>query len=127
MPRYDFICDICDQAQEVYIPIKDDTVADCPDCKVRMTLMFTPNNNSIIFKGYFPGKEAAMKDPKQYHNDYISSKFDNDAYIEKADRRAAQNKLEEKQWETACKKVTDKMTPEQIKDRLTEKRPAGGE
>jgi putative FmdB family regulatory protein len=51
MPTYDYVCDACDHAFELYHSIKDEPKRKCPKCgKLKLRRLIGPGA-AIVFKG----------------------------------------------------------------------------
>ena len=51
MPTYDYICDACSHAWELFQKITDDPVKKCPECGKRKAVRQFGTGAAIVFKG----------------------------------------------------------------------------
>ena len=51
MPTYDYICDACDHAWELFQKITDDPVKKCPECGKKKAVRQFGTGAAIMFKG----------------------------------------------------------------------------
>ena len=51
MPTYDYICDACEHAWELFQKITDDPIKKCPECKKRKAVRQFGTGAAIVFKG----------------------------------------------------------------------------
>ena len=51
MPTYDYICDACEHAWELFQKITDDPVKKCPECKKKKAVRQFGTGAAIMFKG----------------------------------------------------------------------------
>lgn len=51
MPTYDYICDACEHAWELFQKITDDPVKKCPDCGKKKAVRQFGTGAAIMFKG----------------------------------------------------------------------------
>src|SRR3990170_640461 len=51
MPTYDYVCDACDHAFELFQSIKDDQQRKCPECGKKKLRRLIGPGAAIVFKG----------------------------------------------------------------------------
>jgi putative FmdB family regulatory protein len=51
MPTYDYVCDACEHAFELYQSIKDDPKKQCPECGKKKLRRLIGPGAAIVFKG----------------------------------------------------------------------------
>lgn len=51
MPTYDYVCDACGHAFELFHSMKDDPIKKCPQCKKLKLRRLMGTGGGIIFKG----------------------------------------------------------------------------
>jgi putative FmdB family regulatory protein len=73
MPTYDYVCDSCEHAFELFQSIKDDAKRKCPECgKLKLRRLIGPGA-AIVFKG-----------SGFYQTDYRSDSYKKAAAADKA-------------------------------------------
>jgi putative FmdB family regulatory protein len=51
MPTYDYVCDACNHAFELFQSIKADAIKQCPECKKKKLRRLIGPGAAIVFKG----------------------------------------------------------------------------
>ena len=51
MPTYDYECEACDHAWELFQKITDDPIKQCPECKKKKAVRQFGTGAAIVFKG----------------------------------------------------------------------------
>ena len=82
MPTYDYICDACEHAWELFQKITDDPVKKCPECKKKKAVRQFGTGAAIMFKG-----------SGFYETDYRSDSYKKSA---KADKSAKSDSSDKK-------------------------------
>ncbi len=85
MPTYDYQCDACDHAFELFQSIKAATKRKCPECgKLKLRRLIGPGA-AIVFKG-----------SGFYQTDYRSASYKKGAEAEKKSRSKSKSKAKDK-------------------------------
>lgn len=82
MPTYDYICDACEHAWELFQKITDDPVKKCPECGKRKAVRQFGTGAALVFKG-----------SGFYETDYRSDSYKKSA---KADSKSAKEESKSK-------------------------------
>ena len=99
MPTYDYICDACEHAWELFQKITDDPVKKCPECKKKKAVRQFGTGAAIMFKG-----------SGFYETDYRSDSYKKSA---EADKSKKSDSKDSKSGSTTSEKKssgTDKPT-----------------
>lgn len=75
MPTYDYICDACEHAWELFQKISDDPVKKCPECGKKKAVRQFGTGAAIMFKG-----------SGFYETDYRSASYKKSAEADKASK-----------------------------------------
>ena len=81
MPTYDYICDACEHAWELFQKITDDPVKKCPECKNKKAVRQFGTGAAIMFKG-----------SGFYETDYRSDSYKKSAKADKASKSESSDK-----------------------------------
>lgn len=82
MPTYDYICDACEHAWELFQKITEDPVKKCPECKKKKAVRQFGTGAAIMFKG-----------SGFYETDYRSDSYKKSA---KADKKSKSDSSDKK-------------------------------
>ena len=82
MPTYDYICDACEHAWELFQKITDDPVKKCPECGKKKAVRQFGTGAAIMFKG-----------SGFYETDYRSDSYKKSA---KADKKSKSDSSDKK-------------------------------
>ena len=82
MPTYDYICDACEHAWELFQKITDDPVKKCPECGKKKAVRQFGTGAAIMFKG-----------SGFYETDYRSESYKKSA---KADKKSKSDSSDKK-------------------------------
>ncbi len=75
MPTYDYICDACEHAWELFQKITDDPVKKCPECGKKKAVRQFGTGAAIMFKG-----------SGFYETDYRSDSYKKSAKADKSEK-----------------------------------------
>ncbi len=95
MPTYDYVCDACEHAFELYQSIKDDPKKQCPECGKKKLRRLIGPGAAIVFKG-----------SGFYTTDYRSESYKKGAAADKP--AGSSEKAGEKPAEKSAEKSADK-------------------
>ena len=94
MPHYDYVCDACEHAFELYQSIKEDAKKQCPECGKKKLRRLIGPGAAIVFKG-----------SGFYTTDYRSESYKKGAA---ADKAADSTSTKEKSGDKAAEKPAEK-------------------
>jgi putative FmdB family regulatory protein len=99
MPTYDYVCDACEHAFELYQSIKDEPKKQCPECGKKKLRRLIGGGAAIVFKG-----------SGFYTTDYRSESYKKAAAADKSASSAEKStdKSTEKTAEKAPEKSSEK-------------------
>ena len=101
MPTYDYICDACDHAWELFQKITDDPVKKCPECGKKKAVRQFGTGAAIMFKG-----------SGFYETDYRSDAYKKSA---KADKSKKSDSKDAQSSSTSSVKKSSKSTDKPTK------------
>ena len=101
MPTYDYICDACDHAWELFQKITDDPVKKCPECGKKKAVRQFGTGAAIMFKG-----------SGFYETDYRSDAYKKSA---KADKSKKSDSKDAQSSSTSSEKKSSKSTDKPTK------------
>ena len=93
MPTYDYVCDACEHAFELYQSIKADAEKKCPECGKKKLRRLIGPGAAIVFKG-----------SGFYTTDYRSDSYKKAAAADKPPEKAADKPAEKSGGEKSDKK-----------------------
>lgn len=102
MPTYDYECDACGHAWELFQKITDDAVKSCPECKKRKARRLFGTGAAVVFKG-----------SGFYQTDYRSESYKKGekAAKESKESKSDSGKSDTKKSETKAKKSSGDAKP----------------
>ena len=96
MPTYDYVCDACEHAWELFQKITDDPVKKCPKCKKNKAVRQFGTGAAIVFKG-----------SGFYQTDYRSDSYKKGAKAAKDSKSASKDKKKESKSDSGGKSKSD--------------------